>query len=117
MPLPDANRTIAAALYGVCVALCQPKKPSKATEGEQEAPTPEVPPSWNETTPVWREAMAKAASFMNSYCHGIDPGTVKRDAVAMALVTALKDYEVSQSCKLPYAAMVEVFVSTKQALA
>lgn len=123
MPLPDANRTIAAALYGACVALCQPKQSKQAEEPQEgekaspASPAPGIPPSWNQATVEWRNAMVKGSSFLNSYCHGISVGSIDRARAGEALVDCLRETEVAKAVKLPYAVMVEIFVSTKQALA
>jgi hypothetical protein len=132
MPLPDANITIAAALYGACIgflnALPSPLPQDAQEEGadapetaapepvaEVAQPIPSLGASWGEAQPKHQQEMLAAASFLHSYAHGNNVISLDRLRATQALIGHMEGTDIGK-LQIPYAMMVEIFVSTKQAL-
>jgi hypothetical protein len=126
MPLPDANMTIAAALYGACVGYDsfpkQAPKTAKATKGADDAPesqedtlVPPLAPSWDEAPASIRNELLRVTRFLHDYAHSTPVASLDRQRACMALVDMLKDSPLKPYA-VPHRVLVEIFVSAKQAL-
>ena len=135
--LPDINTTIAAAMHGAAHGFLLIPVPAVADSTEEDAaaaPDPAVADSteedasvapdpsvdvlgkdWNDAPPAIRASFIALARFLNSYSHGIPVANIDREPAALALVAAAKDANLGH-LRLPYGVLLEVFVSTKQAL-
>lgn len=136
MSFPDINITLAAALYGVCrgslsrqAALEQQAEAAPETQVSEEttaealAALPQETPAalkafgdnWKVAPENIRGAFVKMARFLNHYSHGRPVTELDRERAGLSLVAKAKELGLGEY-RLPYAEMLETFVSVRVVL-